>query len=68
MVAPADPLALAEAIQDLAGHPDEALRLGRNGRRRTERHFTLERKIEETEQICAGFLKRRAATTEPAHA
>jgi len=68
LVAPADPLALAEAIQDLAAHPEEALRMGRNGRRRTEQHFTLERKIEETEQICLGFLKRRAATTEPAHA
>jgi glycosyltransferase involved in cell wall biosynthesis len=58
LVAPADPSALAMAIDRLANHPVEARRMGESGRDRMERQFTLERKILETEQLCLHLLGR----------
>lgn len=56
LVPPADPVALARAIQQLAADPAERARMGRAGRARLEQYFTLERKIGETERLCASFL------------
>jgi len=57
LVPAADPLALAEAISRLADDPERAFRMGQKGRQRVEEEFTLERKIVETEQLCASLLQ-----------
>jgi glycosyltransferase involved in cell wall biosynthesis len=57
LVAPGDPAALARAIQQLVENPEESRRMGERGRDRMEAQFTLERKIRETEQLCALLLK-----------
>lgn len=57
LVPPANPMALAQAIERLAANSDEAVRMGRHGRRRMEESFTLERKIRETEELCEALLK-----------
>jgi glycosyltransferase involved in cell wall biosynthesis len=41
-VPPADPAALRAAIQYLLDHPDEAARMGANGRRLVEQHMNLD--------------------------
>jgi glycosyltransferase involved in cell wall biosynthesis len=58
LVPPANPAELAQAIQHLAENPAEAERMGRRGRERMERQFTLERKILGTEELCYALLKR----------
>jgi glycosyltransferase involved in cell wall biosynthesis len=58
LIAPADPVSLARAIRYLADNPEESERMGRRGRKRIEEQFTLERKIAETEKLCAALLKR----------
>jgi glycosyltransferase involved in cell wall biosynthesis len=68
LVAPADPESLSFAIQRLANNPDEARRMGLRGRVLLEEQFTLERKIEETEQLCYSLLKRPIPPPRPAHA
>jgi glycosyltransferase involved in cell wall biosynthesis len=57
LVPPADPAALARAIQQLAEDPQESLRMGQQGRSLIEERFTLERKIQETEELCGLLLK-----------
>jgi L-malate glycosyltransferase len=56
LVEPADPAALALAIQRLADNPEESRNMGLRGRARMEAQFTLERKILETEQLCSALL------------
>ncbi len=68
LVPPGDPVALAAAIDHLAQHPEECLRMGQEGRLRVEKQFTLERKIRETEELCFAFLKKRAPLSRSAHA
>jgi glycosyltransferase involved in cell wall biosynthesis len=63
LVAPADPVALAQAILQLAEDPQQSLRMGQRGRSRMEERFTLERKIQETEQLCAHLLKESGKTS-----
>ena len=63
LVAPADPEALAKAIQHLMDDPLESLRMGQRGRSRMEERFTLERKIQETEDLCSLLLKGSAASS-----
>ena len=48
LVPPADPEALARAIETFLDHPDEARRLGEAGYRRVQRHFTWRRAAELT--------------------
>jgi L-malate glycosyltransferase len=59
LVAPADPAALACAIQHLADNPEIAQRMGLRGRQLVEERFTLDRKILETEQLCSSLLRER---------
>jgi len=58
LVTPANPQALACAIQQMADNPEESLRMGLRGRERMEIRFTLERKILQTEQLCHQLLQR----------
>lgn len=58
LVAPANPVALAQALQQLTDNPEESERMGRRGRERMEEQFTLERKILETEKHCYDLLQR----------
>ncbi|MGA2259949.1 MAG: glycosyltransferase family 4 protein [Acidobacteriota bacterium] len=60
LVPPADPVALAQAIQRLGNDPAEAYRMGRQGRLRAERQFTLQRMILQMEQLCSAFINRSA--------
>lgn len=57
LVAPASPEALAHAIQQLVDQPEESERMGKRGRERMEKRFTLERKILETERLCYALLQ-----------
>jgi glycosyltransferase involved in cell wall biosynthesis len=68
LVAPADPESLSLAIQRLVDNPDESRRMGLRGRNRMEEQFTLERKIEETEQLCYLLLKKPTPSPRSAHA
>ena len=68
LVPPADPVALAQAIVHLHDHPEIAIQMGREGRRRFEKHFTLDRKIAETELLCESILKRKELSSHEAHA
>jgi glycosyltransferase involved in cell wall biosynthesis len=52
-----DHRALGRAIADLSNNPVKAYQMGQIGRRRMEEHFTLERKILETEQLCVSLLE-----------
>jgi glycosyltransferase involved in cell wall biosynthesis len=61
LVAPADPAALARAIQHLADQPEAARGMGLRGRTLMEEHFTLERKILETEQLCNTLMRNKDA-------
>jgi len=68
LVPPADPVALAGAIQRLAENPEEAFRMGRQGRLRAERQFTLQRMILQFEQLCSSFLTPPAPAARTDHA
>jgi len=46
LVPPGDPAALAEAIQEVLGHPDKAARFGREGRQVAEAEFSVETMVE----------------------
>jgi glycosyltransferase involved in cell wall biosynthesis len=48
LVPPGDPVALARAMQDLAGDPERRVRWGRAGAARVRERFGLERMVEET--------------------
>jgi glycosyltransferase involved in cell wall biosynthesis len=56
LVPPADPEALAQAIQRLANHPEEASRMGQQGRMRVEKQFTLPHMTDQIEQLCNSLL------------
>ena len=57
LVPPGDPAALAQALIRLCNEPETCLRLGRQGRARVEKFFTLERKIVETEKLCESLIQ-----------
>jgi glycosyltransferase involved in cell wall biosynthesis len=56
LVPPNDPPALAEALLSLLRSPETARRLGAEGRRRVEEHFTVERMVAETEAVYEALL------------
>jgi glycosyltransferase involved in cell wall biosynthesis len=64
LVPRADPVALAQAIQRLAGDPAEAMRMGRQGRMRVEKQFTLDRMIQQFERMCSNFTCRSGQNRE----
>jgi glycosyltransferase involved in cell wall biosynthesis len=67
LVAPANPVSLARAIQHLLDNPEEAARMGQRGRERIEAYFTLERKILETERLCNTLLQRSSHKSQSAY-
>lgn len=68
LVPPADPGSLAQAIQQLLDDPEAAFRMGLRGRTRAEEHFTLQRKILETEQLCYSLLRTTKHASTETHA
>ena len=56
LVPPRNPDALADAILKLLDNPDLCLRMGRAGRERVKKHFSIERTIKKTEQIYEDLL------------
>jgi len=68
LVPPADPRSLAEAIHQLLDDPDAAFRMGLRGRERAEEHFTLQRKILETERLCYSLLDAAKGVSTETHA
>ncbi len=58
---PGDPAALAKAIQWMADNPEICLRTGRINRRKVEERFTMEHKINKTEELCISLLKAKSA-------
>jgi glycogen synthase len=59
LVEPANPRALAEAINRLLRNPAMALELGRNGRRRVEQHFSWSSIASTTWQLYAELAEER---------
>ena len=51
LVPPRDPDALAEALQKLIANPELRRRMGRAGREKALREFTLDRMLRETERV-----------------
>ncbi len=64
LVAPADPAALAEAIQKLGENPESRLQMGQINRRQVEEHYTMEQKILKTEERCISLLLERRRSAE----
>jgi glycosyltransferase involved in cell wall biosynthesis len=51
LVEPRDPVALAEAVARLLRDPDEASRMGANGRERQQREFSLDAMVGRIEDL-----------------
>jgi glycosyltransferase involved in cell wall biosynthesis len=60
LVPASDPLALAEALAELADQPEKAARLGEAGRERLRRQFSLEKMVGDTELLYRELLDDRA--------
>ena len=58
LVPPKDPDALAEALQKLIADPELRRRMGRAGREKALREFTLDRMLQETERVYNGITNR----------
>ncbi len=63
LVPPGDPLALAEALAELANQPELAARLGQAGRERVRRQFSLEKMVGDTELLYRELVEERASAT-----
>ena len=57
MVAPGDGRALAERIEYLLAHPDEAWTMGAQGRLKVEHHLTWSRQTRKTDEILSSVLR-----------
>jgi glycosyltransferase involved in cell wall biosynthesis len=57
LVPPGNPEALAKAIDGLAGNASERIRMGNRGRARMEEQFTIEQKIENTDNLFRALLE-----------
>jgi sugar transferase (PEP-CTERM/EpsH1 system associated) len=58
LVPPRDPAALAAAIRQLLDHPEQAAQMGRNGRQRAAKQFTIEGMVERTETLYEKILQK----------
>jgi len=58
-VQPGDPVALAQAIRTLASDPQRARRMGVNGRRYLEQHFSRERIVDQLIGVLESTVERR---------
>ena len=63
VVPPLDPRALATAMRSLLANKEEALRMGRQGRRRVQQAFTTASMIDRTTELYRLLLSRRQALT-----
>jgi glycosyltransferase involved in cell wall biosynthesis len=59
LVEPANPRAIADAINTLLRNPEMAKKFGRNGRRRVEDHFSWTHIAEKTEALYAEMVEER---------
>jgi len=57
LVPAGDPLALAEALAELAGQPEKASRFGEAGRERLRRQFSVEKMVGDTELLYRELLE-----------
>jgi glycosyltransferase involved in cell wall biosynthesis len=62
LVPAGDPLALAEALAQLADQPALATRFGEAGRERLRRQFSIEKMVGDTELLYRELVDDRAAT------
>jgi glycosyltransferase involved in cell wall biosynthesis len=62
LVPPGEPLALAEALAQLADQPALASRLGEAGRQRLRRHFSVEKMVGDTELLYRELVDERLLT------
>jgi glycosyltransferase involved in cell wall biosynthesis len=62
LVPPGDPLALADALSQLADQPALARRLGEAGRERLRVHFSLEKMVGDTELLYRDLVDERSAS------
>ncbi len=62
LVPAGDPLALADALADLAHDPERARQLGEAGRQRLRQHFSVEKMAGDTELLYRELLDARART------
>jgi glycosyltransferase involved in cell wall biosynthesis len=60
LVPAGDPLALADALAQLAEDPDRAARMGEAGRERLRRQFSVEKMVGDTELLYRELLDERA--------
>lgn len=62
LVPPHDPRAMADALARLLGNAEEAREMGRRGRERVCKRFTVERMVHEYEELYRALLARTGAT------
>jgi glycosyltransferase involved in cell wall biosynthesis len=65
LVPPADPGALAAALGELLGDPELRARLGAEGRRRVEQHYSVEAMVGATARVWLEVLGERASASAP---
>jgi len=58
-VPPNDPVSLAEALRYAAAHPDELKKMGENGRKYLEEHFSRQKCVAQIEKILIEILSQR---------
>lgn len=66
LVPPRDPVALADGIARVLGDPGRAAAMGRAGRERAEREFSIDRTVQAYEALYGRLLLARGADLEPA--
>ena len=65
LVPPGDPLALADALSQLADQPARARQLGQAGRERLRVHFSLEKMVGDTELLYRELVDERGVSKPP---
>ena len=58
-----DPGALAQAITRLLRDPDLRRKMGRAGRERVERHFSIKKTVQETEILYETLMREKGVLT-----